>query len=160
MLIDSKQAFFQRKERVVQDARGVSLLEAMIAVFLTAVGIMAIMSLQPTAWKTSARADYLGRAAMILSAELERRQALIMNPCNGVVVGTTADVVVYSSLQNADMGEGDGTYWVTTTIASIGANIFSVTVKVEWDNKSQQVTERMDVIRQELWRFPAGCSDA
>ena len=157
MLIDNKHAFFQGKQRAVPGGRGVSLLEAMIAVFLTAVGIMAIMSLQPTAWKTAAKADYLGRAAMILSAELERQQAWIMNPCNAVAVGTTTNAVVYSSLLNTSMGKGDAPYSVATTVASIGANVFSVTVTVKWNNGANKVTESMVVTRQDPWRFPAGC---
>lgn len=158
MFIDNKCQFFRGRKKAVLNGRGISLLETMIAVFLTTVGIMAIMSMQPNAWKAAAKADYLGRAAMILSAELERQQAWIMNPCNTVTAASTT-ATVRSSGQD-ESPEGDAVYLVTTTIASIGANIFAVTVTVRWNNGTSQITERTNVIRQELWRFPEGCPNA
>ena len=159
MFIGNKHTLFLEKQKDVPSARGVSLLEAMIAVFLTAVGIIAIMSLQPTAWKTAAKSDYLGRAAMILSAELERQQARIMNPCNSVAEETTTDDAVRPSAQGTSL-QGDAVYSVTTTIAKIGANVFSVTVTVKWNNGDNKITESMVVTRQDPWRFPEGCADA
>ena len=38
---------------------GEGLIEVLIAIFLTATGIMAVLSLQPQGWKTMAKADYL-----------------------------------------------------------------------------------------------------
>lgn len=156
MLMNNKHAFFQGKQKAIPGSRGVSLLEAMIAVFLTAIGILAIMSLQPTAWTAAAKSDYLGRAAMILSAELERQQTWIMNPCNSVAVGTTTDTAVRSSAQAASL-EGDAVYSVTTTIAAdpAFANVFTVTVTVNWNNGASTLTESTVVARQQLWQF--GC---
>lgn len=158
MFIENGYQFFQGRKKAVLNGRGISLLEAMIAVFLTTVGIMAVMSMQPNAWKAAAKADYLGRAAMILSAEIERQQTWIMNPCNSVNAASTT-ATVRSSGQD-ESAEGDAVYLVTTTIAGIGANIFSVTVTVRWNNGASEITERTNVIRQEPWRFPEGCPDA
>lgn len=141
--------------------RGASLLEVVIAMFLTAVGIMAILSLQPSAWKTTARADYLGRASGILYKTLQDNEARIMNPCNAVALAgpTTAAVTVSNQAGTA----GDATYNVATTIVQDGANTraFVVTVTVTWPPlNSTGISESITVTRQEMCRFPVGCPDA
>jgi hypothetical protein len=139
--------------------RGVGLIEVVIAIFLTTVGIMAVMSMQPTAWQAAAKADYLGRAAEILSKELETRQAQILNPCNAVTTGTTTNSAVRASGQTTDVS-GDAVYSVTTTITNIGTNIFRVTATVNWNNNASSVTESLIVMRQDFFRFPMGCTNA
>lgn len=139
---------------------GASLIEVVIAMFLTTVGILAILSLQPSAWRTTARADYLGRASGILYKTLQDSEARIMNPCNAVTLGgpTTAAVTVSNQAGIA----GDVTYNVATTIAQDGANTraFVVTVTVTWPPLNNTgITESMTVTRQEMCRFPAGCAD-
>lgn len=139
--------------------RGFGLVEVMIAIFLTAVGVMAIMSMQPSAWRTAARADYMGRAAELLAAELERQEALVMNPCNAVTTGATTNPSVRSSGQTASLS-GDAVYAVTTTIAQIAANVYQVTVVVAWNNGANSVSETIVVSRQDFFRSPAGCLNA
>lgn len=138
---------------------GFGLVEVMIAIFLTSVGVMAVMSMQPSAWRTAAKADYMGRAAEILSSELERQEGIIMNPCNAVTVGTTTRPIVCASGQSVAQ-PGDAVYSVTTTIALTGANVFLATVTVTWNNGSNLVTESIVVSRQDFFRSPAGCVNA
>jgi hypothetical protein len=129
--------------------------------FLTAVGIMAILSLQPSAWRTAARSDYLGRASGILNKTLQDNEARISNPCNAVTLGGPTETTVTVSNQNGVAG--DATYTVNTTIAQDGTNTraFVVTVTVTWPPiNNTGITESMTVTRQEMCRFPAGCSDA
>jgi len=141
--------------------RGASLLEVVIAISLTAVGILAVLSLQPSAWRTTARADYLGRAAGILHKTLQDNEARIMNPCNSVTLGgPTATAVTVSNQAGIT---GDLTYTVATTIAQDGTNTsaFVVTVTVTWPPLNNTgITESMTVTRQETHRYPSGCSDA
>lgn len=139
--------------------RGVSLVEVVIAVFLTTVGIMAMMSMQPSAWRAAAKADYIGRAAEILSKELETRHAQILNPCNAVNLGTTTNTAVRASGQSTTVS-GDAVYSVTTTITNIGTNIFRVTATVNWNNNANSITESLVVTRQDFFRFPTGCANA
>jgi Tfp pilus assembly protein PilV len=136
--------------------RGVGLIEVVIAIFLTTVGILAVLSLQPSAWRTVARSDYLGRASGILYKTLQDNEARIMNPCNTVTIGgpTTATVTV----SNQGGVAGDATYTVATTIAQDGTNTnaFVVTVTVTWPPLNNTgITESMTVTRQEMCRF--GC---
>lgn len=137
--------------------RGFTLIEAVIAVFLTIVGVLALFSLQPTAWQTASRSDYLGRAAGILHETLETQQSLIMNPCNAVAVGTTGPVAVFASGQGAAQ-PGDAPFNVTTTIATVGANVWRVSVRVAWPGHAG-ISESLVVTRQEGFRFPQGCAN-
>jgi len=140
---------------LLRNKKGVGLLEVVIAMFLTMVGVMALISLQPTGWKTMAKADYLGRASGILYKTLEEQETLILNPCNTVALVTTTDSVKVSG-QN-DAISGDMIFTVNTAIAA-GADTKScvVTVTVTWPTNANGISESLAVTRQELNRF--GCA--
>jgi len=142
---------------VCSNDRGISLVEVMIAVFLTVVAVLAVFALQPSGWRTAARADFLGRAAGILHEELQRAELFIMNPCNSVTTGTTAPTTVYASGMTTAQ-PGDIPFSVTTTTTSIGTNVWRVTVQVTWPGNNQGIRESIVVTRQEGYRFPAGCA--
>jgi Tfp pilus assembly protein PilV len=139
--------------RSICNNRGVGLLEIVIAVFLTVIGVLAIFSLQAPAWRTAARADYLGRAAEILQRQMEDREAFIMNSCNVVPTTTTTASVITSGMGAAV--RGDATYIVSTTITPVGTNVWRVTVTVTWPINPTGITSSMIVARQEF--FKDGC---
>jgi hypothetical protein len=122
---------------------------------------MAILSLQPSAWQAAGRSDYMGRASGILSKTLEDYEARIINPCNEVILGAQAVAAVQVSGQGAGIS-GDMTYTVAATIAQDGTNpsAFVVTVTVTWATNATGIAESLTVTRQELNRFPAGCTSA
>ncbi|MFA6411645.1 MAG: prepilin-type N-terminal cleavage/methylation domain-containing protein [Syntrophales bacterium] len=135
--------------------RGISLIEVVIAMFLTTVAVLAILSLQAPAWKTTARADYLGRAAEILHRQLETQEAFIMNQCNTVTTGGPTTSTVITSGQGASIS-GDATFTVNTTITSIGTNIWRVDVTVTWPPlNSTGIRGSVVVARQQF--FKSGC---
>lgn len=131
-------------------------MEVVIAIFLTTVAVLAVMSMQPAAWKTSGRSDYMGRAAGLMHEELLRQESLIMNPCNAVTAGTTGPTTVYASRQTTAQS-GDAAFQRTTTIASITTGVWRVTVRIAWSGHTG-ISESMVVTRQEGYRYPAGCS--
>jgi hypothetical protein len=151
--------------RLISSNRGIGLIEVIIAIFLVAVGVMAILSMQPTAWRTIGKSDYMGRGAGILHRELELRAAWIMNPCNdmvAVVGGRPVQNIIVSDL--AAEVRGDATYTVTPTIARIGTtNVWTVTVTVTWPDQVarnyRNLVESVDVAQQDGFRFPLGCQD-
>jgi prepilin-type N-terminal cleavage/methylation domain-containing protein len=134
--------------------RGVTLIESVIAILLVSIGLIGLLSMQPNAWQASARADYLGRAAMTLGRELTSRELLIMNPCNTVSTGTDTQVVNASGQETAQ--SGDVSFTVRTTTVSLGSNVWQVTVQVSWPPlNATGITESITVTRQENFRF--GC---
>lgn len=134
---------------------GVTLIESVIAILIVSIGLLGLLSMQPSAWQTSARSDYLGHAAMILSQELMRNELRIMNPCNTVALGTTSQ---YFDAGGQSTG-GAGVYTVQTTVADAAGSIpaWRVTVRVTWPlNPSAGMADSVVAIRQEPFRF--GCS--
>jgi hypothetical protein len=150
--------------RLIFSNRGIGLVEVVIAIFLVAIGVMAILSMQPTAWRTIGKSDYMGRGAGILHRELELREAWIMNPCNVVPLGNRPVQTVIISGLGAEV-RGDATYTVNTNITAVGgtANVWTVTVTVTWPDQVarnyKNLVESADVAQQEGFRFPAGCAN-
>lgn len=130
-----------------------TLIESVIAILLVSIGLLGLLSMQPTSWNASARADQLGHAAIILSRELTARELSIMNPCNAVAAGTVTRTV-YASAEDAALA-GDTSYGVQTTTANLGGNVWRVTVRVTWPLNATGIAESIVVTRQEPFRM--GC---
>ena len=136
--------------------RGVTLIESVIAILLVSIGLIGLLSMQPSAWQASARADYLGHGATVLSRELTRQELRIMNPCNTVSTGTVTQTVNAGGQGTAQ--SGDSSYIVETTTASLGGNGWQVTVRVSWPPlNATGIVESIVVTRQDSFRFPLGC---
>ena len=134
--------------------RGSTLIEALIAIVLVSIGLIGLTSMQPTSWQASARADYLGRAAMMISQEITQQEVWIMNPCNTVSAGTTTQSVNVSG--QATSQSGDAVFTIQTTITNIGTNTWQVTVRITWPPlNTTGITESIVVTRQE--NFRRGC---
>jgi Tfp pilus assembly protein PilV len=141
---------------LISNERGVSLVEVIIAIFITVVGIISLMDLQPAAWRTATRSDHLGRAAGVLQRQLETQELIIMNPCSAVAAGSATTNVRMSD--QAGSVAGDATYQVQTTITNLATNVWRVTITVSWPPLNNTgITESIVVTRQERFRFPAGC---
>ena len=133
--------------------KGITLIESVIAIMLVSIGLIGLMSMQPSAWQTTARTDYMGRGAMTLNRELTRQELRIMNPCNAVATGTQT-----RTINTSDQGTqvGDINFTVSTTITSIATNVWRVTVQVSWPPLNPTgLVESIVVTRQEPFRF--GC---
>jgi Tfp pilus assembly protein PilV len=139
--------------RTACNNRGITIVEVLITLFLTTVGIMALLSMQPTAWNTAGRSDFMGRAAGILQSELERNEIMIMNPNNAVSTGVLPNHSQYASSQTTQQS-GDVAYTVATTVTPLAGatNAWSVKVQVTWPGNTRGVSETMIVSRQEYFR--------
>jgi prepilin-type N-terminal cleavage/methylation domain-containing protein len=135
--------------------KGLTLIEVLIALFLTSVGVLALLSLQPSAWNLTGRSDRLGRAGGILHQELEVNEVLLMNPnypnpciaTNPVVTTTNVNASGQTTPQ-----PGDVTFGVQTTIQDNVTN-WTVRVWVTWPGNTTGISETRTVIRQEPFRF-------
>jgi Tfp pilus assembly protein PilV len=131
-----------------------TLIESVLAILLVSIGLLGLLSMQPSAWQASARADYLGHAAILLSKELTTHELAIMNPCNTVSAGTVSQSV-YASGQGAAQS-GDINFTVQTTTTNLGTNVWQVTVRVTWPPlNATGIADSVVVTRQEPFRF--GC---
>jgi Tfp pilus assembly protein PilV len=127
-----------------------SLVEVCVALFLLSFGILALVSLQSSAWRISGKSDYLGRASAILVAQLQATEAMIMNPSIAVATGTTTNQVYPGGQSTPKLG--DATFTVQTTITAVGGNTWRVTVNVTWPGNATGITESLNVSRQEYFR--------
>jgi len=126
------------------------MVEIIIAMFIVAVGIIGLMSMQPMSWQTAKKADLLGRAAAILEQELEATELIIMNPNN--VIPASGTKTVYASGMGASQGTGDVPYTVQTTIVN-ALSAWTVRVKVTWPGNNRGILESLIVSRQESFRM-------
>ena len=143
---------------LISNKKGISLIEVSIALFLLSLGVLGLISLQPSAWRLSGKSDYLGRASGILLAQLQAAEAKIMNPNISLPAGTsTATATVYAGGQSTAK-TGDVAFTVTTTtedpgVVGMGSNIWRVTVQVTWPGSTAQgIKESLTVARQESFR--------
>jgi Tfp pilus assembly protein PilV len=134
----------------ILNKKGISLVEVCIALFLLSIGIMAMISLQPSAWQLSGKSDYLGRASGILQAQLQAVEAKIMNPNIAVTPGTTT-TTLYASGQNTAK-QGDAVFTVNTTTTDLGANFWRVSISVTWPGSASGISQSLNVARQENFR--------
>jgi prepilin-type N-terminal cleavage/methylation domain-containing protein len=134
--------------RTLSTKRGMTLIEVCVALALLSVGVMALISLQPSAWRLSGKSDYLGRASGILLSQLQATEAQIMNPNISPPTSTTTTTsTVYPGGQTT-AGQptavtGDFPFTVKTTtyppsVVGLGSNIWRVTVQVTWPGGTAQ----------------------
>jgi Tfp pilus assembly protein PilV len=134
----------------ISNKRGISLIEACVALFLLSVGVLALISLQASAWRLSGKSDYLGRASGILVAQLQASEAKIMNPNIAVTTGT-ATSTVYPGGQSTPK-QGDAAFTVQTTTTALGGNTWRVAVRVTWPGNAAGISESLNVTWQECFR--------
>jgi len=127
--------------------KGITLVESLIAMFLTGVAIVSLMPMQDMSLRTVSRADQMGRAAGIMQTVLEEQEAFIMMASNAVTTGTTTSTVQTTDVSNV---EGNNTYTVTTRISQNGAstNSWLVNVRVEWPGNANGIRSSLIVTRQ------------
>jgi hypothetical protein len=139
--------------------KGIGLIEVLISLFLISFGILALLSLQPSAWKLTSRSDFLGRAGELLHKELETAEILIMNPNNADPCATTNPLTtttlnVYPSGQTVAQA-GDVPFRVDRTITRNGLNnAWTVQVTVTLPGNPSAISESRIVTRQENFRWP------
>jgi Tfp pilus assembly protein PilV len=131
--------------------KGIGLIEVLISLFLISFGILALLSLQPSAWKLTSRSDHLSRAGGLLHKEMETREILIMNP-NATTNPLDTTTNVFISGQSTAQ-PGDLPFTVRTEIQDNLNNSWTVRVRVTWTGNNTGISESLVVTRQENFRF-------
>ena len=126
--------------------KGLSLVEAMIAVFVTTVAIVALGTMQPLALRTSASSDYVGRAVAIAQAEAAYCETLIMYTGVAVPDLTKCNKTFTYPVPNTTI---NFTVTTVTTKTVVGAqNIWLVSVTVTWPGTVTGITQNRVVTQQ------------
>jgi Tfp pilus assembly protein PilV len=155
---------------ILSNSKGITIVEGVIAILITSIGLLALLSMQAPAWRLSGKSDYMGRGAGILYRELVAWELYIMNPCNAVtagttnwnrfMTGTTSTWNVNTSNQSTAQS-GDATFTVQTVLTDISpagipaGTVWRVDVTVNWANNTFALSDSVVVTRQES--FKDGC---
>ena len=141
--------------------KGFSLVEALIAVLITAVAAGSIIAMQSLSWKAGSKSDYLGRAAGLLETELELRQDQISRPGADMsaqnsynqdfwplgVAQTKPVVHVLNPLNDPTQTvTGDMTFTVTTKVTSLGSKQYLINVQVTWTGSTNGIKSSVIVM--------------
>ena len=118
------------------DSKGITLVECMIAVFLTVVAVIGLMAMQSLSWQSAGKSDYLGQASGILQKELEARE-------NDIMRGTIPAPSVTQPVT-----EGNITFTVVTKTSYPATNKWIVNVNVSWPSKTTGIESSIIVTRQ------------
>jgi len=136
------------------------LIEVLIAVFLISFGVLGLISVQPPAWRLSTQSDTLGRAGGILHKELQRNEALLLNPCTPNPCSGSTPLISTVNVLTSGLGAaqaGDMGYTVRTTLTDNLDNTWTIVVTVTWPGNNTGISESLIATRQENFRFPLGC---
>jgi len=120
---------------MILNNKGITLVESLIAVFLTAIAIVSLMPMQDISMRTGARADYLGRASYIMQSELETREYFIMNQNNTIVLAQTVPFVQGFTVDGVLTAVAAQRFFTVNTFVTpvAGAtNAWIVNVNVTW----------------------------
>jgi Tfp pilus assembly protein PilV len=120
--------------------KGITLIESLIAVVLTAIAIVGLLTMQPMGWQSASKADSISHATQIMQRELESIECLIMSgtiPANKVNVSETV---------------GNETLTINTTVTvQPGAGTWLVRVRVSWQGNATGVSSSMLVSHQSAY---------
>jgi hypothetical protein len=131
--------------------KGITLIEALLAVCLTTIGIMALLSLFSTSWRLAGTSDSLGKASGILFQQMGIQQNRILNPNTSVAAGTTT-ATVYPSGQVVPT-PGETPFTARTSLTDLGGgSAWLVRVRVTWPGNGTGISESLRVTRQEKFR--------
>jgi Tfp pilus assembly protein PilV len=136
--------------------RGISLIEVLIAIFLTSIGILSLLSLQPSAWNLSLKSDYMGLAGSILHSELEANEILLMNPNYPNPCSANNPITSIKTVNPSGQGTaqaGDLTFTVQTGIQDNLNSTWSIRVRVTWQGNNTGISETRVITPQEPFRF-------
>ena len=138
--------------RLTSNRNGIGLIEVLIAIFLLTVGILSLISLQPSAWRLSGKSDAMGRAAGILHQELETAELLVMNANTGLPADLLNQTVRVSG-GAADGSAGDVSFLVTRTVVDNANGTWLITITVDWNGNTGPLTESRLASRQNPFFF-------
>ncbi len=126
---------------------GVTLTEVIVAMAITSISIVGLMSLQPQSLNLMARADYLGKAAGVLQNELESAEVKVLNPAFSIDLIDQNERTVTS---------GDTPYTVKTDVELVSTLFYKITATVRWPGNAAGISGCRRVTRQEGFRQLAG----
>ncbi len=117
--------------------KGITIVESLIAVILTAVAAASLIAMQPLSWQSAGKADSLSRAVGILQQELESVELQILTGNPPASEAYFVDVVVDNE-----------TFEKRTTISEPSTTTWLAHVHVRWRSNPKGINSSIIVTRQ------------
>ncbi len=125
-------------------------MECIIALLLTAIAVISLMSMQSLAWRGAGKSDYLGRAEGILQRELETYEnnfmvgtnASISCNCNGITP-CTCNGTVPPWTSTYKITEDNITFTINAQANVLVNNTWPVNVQVTWPGSVNGIKSSM-----------------
>jgi prepilin-type N-terminal cleavage/methylation domain-containing protein len=142
--------------RIIFTKKGFTLVEVVVAMVITTVSVLVMLSMMPLSWKVARNSDQIGRATGIMQAEIARREDAIMRAiqADGTSAAIPADVA-----NQPVAGEVDNAQFFITTV-TCGPNTppcnpsptsWTIRVDVNWPNcGSNPCSRNTRVISQQM----------
>lgn len=133
--------------KILKTEKGLSLVECVIALLLSAVAIISLVEMQSLAWRGAGKSDYLGRSQALLQRELERCEYRILKGNN--IPADTRWLDQYGN--EVQEGAADAVfevYYLQTTPATIPANARLLNVKIKWPGSKTGISSSIIVLPQ------------
>jgi Tfp pilus assembly protein PilV len=124
---------------MILNNKGITMVESLIAVMLTALAIIGLLTMQPLGLQSAGKADSLSLAAELMQTELESIECSIMSgtiPANKV---------------NASATMGSETFTVNTTTTVRDNVTWLVRVRVSYQGNPTGVSSSLIVSRQSAY---------
>lgn len=125
-----------------QQARGVTLVEAMVALLIMSFGMLALVGLQANLRRSADVAKQRGEATKIAQVSMEGTRFFGALNAETAPAGTTAfSDIAASSVSSAGRTDSNATFSLTrTVVSSVSLNrpLTSVDVNVQWDDRAGQ----------------------
>ncbi|MBN1471599.1 MAG: hypothetical protein JW925_07450 [Syntrophaceae bacterium] len=124
---------------MILNNKGITMVESLIAIMLTALAIIGLLTMQPLGLQSAGKADSLSRATQIMQTELESIECSIMSgtiPANRVDVTETI---------------GNETFTINTTTTVRDNVTWLVRVRVSYKGNPTGISSSLIVSRQDAF---------
>ena len=118
--------------------RGLTIVESLIAVMLTGVAIVGLLTMQPMGMQSAGKADSMTRATELMQRELETVESNVMAGANVTALVKT----------NVNETVGNETFTINTAITVRDNVTWLARVRVNWPGNTNGVRSSMIVSRQ------------
>lgn len=126
---------------MILNNKGLTIVESLIAVMLTAVAIIGLLTMQPLGLQSAGKADSMSRATELMQRELESVEGSIM--CIPSLDNVTALVK-----DNVSETVGNETLFINTSFSAAVNGTRIVRVRVTWPGNTSGVSSSMIVTKQ------------
>lgn len=133
--------------KYLKTEKGLSIIECVIALLLSAVALISLMEMQSLSWRGAGKSDYLGRSQALLQRELETCEYRILKGLN-IPADTKCMDKYGNEIDCQESGKVFTLYYLQSTPATIPAGTRLLNIRVKWPGSENGVSSSIIVLPQ------------